>query len=139
LQDTGRADGVSDLEQPDLPSPAAAPQRAAEVGEPEQALEFPELEGQLRRITAQIESLESTGLNKVIAAFRSDLADIRRQLTEALPRQAVESLCVEVEALARRIDRSRERTGDPDAIAGIERRLTEIRDALRGMTTAENL
>jgi len=93
----------------------------------------------LRHITAQIESLRSTGLDKVIAVFRSDLADIRRQLTEALPRKAVESLCAEVEALARRIDRSREQTGDSDAIVGIEHGLAEVRDALRGMTPAENL
>jgi localization factor PodJL len=126
-------------DQPDLPSPATAPQLAAEAAEPGQPPAFPELEEQLRRITAQIESLRSTGLDKVIAAFRSDLADIRRQLTEALPRQAVESLCAEVETLARRIDRSRERTGDSDAIAGIEHGLAEIRHALHGMTTAENL
>jgi localization factor PodJL len=125
--------------QPDLPSPATAPQVAADADEPDQPVEFPELEEQLRRITMQIESLRSAGLGKVIAVFRSDLADIRRQLTEALPRQAVESLCAEVEALARRIDRSRVRTDDPDAIAGIERGLSEVRDALRGMTTAENL
>jgi localization factor PodJL len=125
--------------QPDLPSPATAPQLVAEAAEPEQRPEFPELEVQLRRITTQIESLRSTGLDKVIAAFRSDLSDIRRQLTEALPREAVESLCVEVEALARRIERSRERTGDSEALAGIERGLAEVRDALRGMTTAESL
>ena len=126
-------------DQPDLTSPATAPQLAAEAADLEQPPEFPELEAQLRRMTAQIESLRSTGLDKVIAVFRSDLADIRRQLTEALPRKAVESLCAEVEALARRIDRSRERTGDSEAIAGIERGLTEVRDALRGMTPAENL
>jgi localization factor PodJL len=129
--------GASD--QPDLPSPATAPQLAAGAAEPEQPLEFLELEEQLRRITAQIESLRSTGLDKVIAVFRGDLAEIRRQLTEALPRKAVESLCGEVEALARRIDRSRERTGDSDTIAGIERGLAGVRDALRGMTPAENL
>src|SRR6516165_7258834 len=139
VDDTDGADVFSASEQPDLPSPATASQLAAVAGEPEQPREFPELEGQLRRITAQIESLHSTGLDKVIAAFRSDLADIRRQLTEALPRKAIESLCAEVEALARRVDRSRERTGDADAIAGIERGLADVRDALRGMIPAENL
>jgi localization factor PodJL len=141
VDETGAADALASgaRHQPDLPSPATAPQLVAEAAEPEQPPEFPELEEQLRRITAQIESLRSTGLDKVIAAFRSDLSDIRRQLTEALPRKAVESLCVEVEALARRIERSRERTGDSDALAGIERGLAEVRDALRGMTTAESL
>ena len=127
------------FDHPDLPPPVTAPRLVDAANQGELPVEFPELEDQLRRITAQIESLRSTGLDKVIAAFRGDLAEIRRQLTEALPRQAVESLCVEVETLARRIDRSRERAGDSDAIAGIGRGLTEVRDALRGMTTAENL
>jgi len=126
--------------EPDLPSPATAPQAAGEAADLEQPVEFPDLEAQLHRITAQIESLRpSAELDKIIAGLRSDLAEIRLQLTEALPRQAVESLCAEVEALARRIDRSREWAADLDAIAGIERGLAEIRDALRGMTTAENL
>src|SRR6516225_2906316 len=76
-------------DQSDLPSPATAPQLAVEAADREQPPEFPELEEQLRRMTAQIESLRSTGLDK--------------------------------------------------AIAGIERGLTEVRDALRGMTPAENL
>jgi localization factor PodJL len=125
--------------EPDVPSPQIAPQLAEHTTEGERPPEFPELEVQLRRITAQIESLRSTDLDKVIVAFRSDLADIRRQLTEALPRQAVESLCVEVEALARRIDGSRGWAGESDTIKGIERGLAEIRGGLRGMTTAENL
>src|SRR5262249_60479429 len=49
------------------------------------------------------------------------------------------SLCGEVEALARRIDRSRESTADLGAIANIERGLVEVHDALRRMATAENL
>jgi len=124
---------------PDVPSPATVPPNEDAASEGEPSVQFPELEEQLRRLTAQIESMRSSGLDSVIAAFRGDLAEIRRQLTEALPRQAVESLCVEVEALARRIDRSRARTGDSDAIAGIERGLAEVRDALGGMTTAESL
>jgi localization factor PodJL len=122
----------------DLPPPAPAPHDAG--GPSGLDREFPELEEQLRRITAQIEALRPAAeLDKVIAGFRSDLADISRQLTEALPRQAVESLCAEVEALARRIDRSRQLSVDLDAIAGIEHGLAEVRDALRGMRTAENL
>jgi localization factor PodJL len=138
VDETDAAHAPASIDQPDLPSPATAPQLAAGAAGPEQP-EFPQLEEQLGRMTAQIESLRSTGFDKVIAAFRSDLADIRLQLTEALPRKAVESLCVEVEALARRIERSRERTGDSGALAGIERGLAEVRDALHGMTTAESL
>jgi localization factor PodJL len=120
----------------DLPPPA--PHDASGPSGLDQ--EFPQLEEQLRRITAQIEALRpSTELDKVIAGFRGDLADISRQLTEALPRQAVESLCAEVEALARRIDHSRQLSVDLDAIAGIEHGLAEVRDALGGMRTAENL
>jgi localization factor PodJL len=122
----------------DLPSPAIVPRAAGEPSE--RTADFPDLEGQLRRITAQIEALRpSTEIDKIIAGFRNDLSEIRHQLTEALPRQAVESLCAEVEALARRIDHSRESTVDADAIAGIERGLAEVRDALHRMTTAEKL
>jgi localization factor PodJL len=138
------ADGGEPSAKPDLRSPTTAPTAAPDAaGEPvfaEQRCELPRLEEHLRRITAQIESLRpSTELDKVIAGFRNDLAEIRHQLTAALPRKAVESLCAEVEALAGRIDRSRQWTADPDTIAGIERGLAEIRDALRGMTPAENL
>jgi localization factor PodJL len=129
-----------DPREPDAPSLAPAPHGAMESSASASPPEFPELEEQLRRITAQIEALRpSKELDQVIDGFRGDLAEIRRQLTEALPRQAVESLCAEVESLAWRIDRSRQLTADPDAIAGIERGLAEVRDALRGMTTAENL
>ena len=124
----------------DLSSPAIAPRTTGETSGLEPSAEFPELEEQLRRITAQIEALRPSGeTDKIIAGFRSDLAEIRQQLTEALPRQAVESLCAEVEALARRIDRSRESTADLGAIAGIERGLAEVHDALGRMATAEKL
>jgi localization factor PodJL len=124
--------------EPDLPSPAIAPRDGGPA--PERPAEFPELEEQLRHITAQIEALRpSAEIDQLIAGFRSDLSEIRRQLTEALPRQAVESLCAEVEALARRIDLSRESTADAEAIAGIEHGLAELRDALHRMTTAEKL
>jgi localization factor PodJL len=98
------------------------------------------LEKQLRQITTRIETLRpSSDLEAVVAALRDDLTDIRRQLTEALPRHAVGSLEIEVQALAQRIDHSRESGVEAAAIAGLERGLTEVRDALRGLTTAENL
>jgi localization factor PodJL len=52
----------------------------------------------------------------------------------------VESLQIEVQALAQRIDHSRTAGSvDTSALAGLERGLAEVRDALRNLTPAENL
>ena len=124
-----------------LPSKPAAPPPSA----PSSELSFPpidisNLEQQLRDITTRIESLRPTNdLENVITAFRKDLTDISRQLTEALPRHAVESLEIEVQGLAQRIDHSRDHGVDLTALSGLERGLAEVRDALRGLTPAENL
>ena len=64
---------------------------------------------------------------------------IGRALTEAMPRQAVESLELEVRALKERIDESRKSGADVVAIAGVEQWLAEVRDALRSLTPAESL
>ncbi|HUC50214.1 MAG TPA: hypothetical protein VMA30_12575 [Xanthobacteraceae bacterium] len=100
-----------------------------------------DLEEQLRNITARIETLRpAQDLDQVITGFRKELADIGRQITEALPRHAVESLQIEVQALAQRIDHSRTADGvDATALAGLERGLAEVRDVLRRLTPAENL
>ena len=67
------------------------------------------LEDQLRRITSQIEALRpADGLESAITSLRSELSEIGRSLTEALPRRAVDSLEIEVKALAERIDHSRQ-------------------------------
>ena len=107
---------------------------------PETRIDISKLEEQLRYITTRIEALRPSGdLEKVIGSFRKDLADIRDQLTEALPRRAVESLEIEVQALAKRLDHSRESGVDLGVLAGLERGLGEVRDALHGLTPAENL
>jgi localization factor PodJL len=98
------------------------------------------LEDQLRRITSQIEALRpADGLESAITALRSELSEIGRSLTEALPRRAVDSLEIEVKALAERIDHSRQTGVDGPALASLEQGLTEVREALRGLTTAESL
>jgi len=98
------------------------------------------LEKQLRQITARIEALAPTwDSEKAIAAVRTDLAEIGRQLNEALPRRALESLELEVKALAERIDHSRQSGVDPNALAGLEGGLAEVREALRALTPAESL
>jgi len=126
-------------EAPEAPAPSP-PLSASVPGISEPPVDIRNLEEQLRYITTQIESLRPTsGLERVITAFRKDLTEIRRQLTEALPRHAMESLEFEVQALAQRIDHSRESGADSTLLAGLERGLAEVRDALRGLTPAENL
>jgi localization factor PodJL len=98
------------------------------------------LEEQLRKITARIEALHpTTELENAIKALREELAEIGRSLTSALPRRALESLEIEVKALGERIDHSRQSGVDREALAGVEQGLTEVREALRALTPAENL
>ena len=106
----------------------------------EGAVDISGLEQQLRQMTAQIELLRPSGdLEKAINGLRSDLSEIGRSLTEALPRRALESLEIEVKALGQRIDPGRQSGVDATALAGIERGLAEVCEALRGLTPAEGL
>jgi localization factor PodJL len=123
---------------PPQPLPAAVAPPAAPSIPAAPALDISKLEEQLRNITARIETLRpSNDLDEVISAFRKDLADISRQITEALPRHAVESLQIEVQALAQRIDHSRDTGVDSSTLVGLERGLVE--EALQRLTPAENL
>ena len=122
------------------PAVAAAPPPLPATAQP--PVDISNLEEQLRDITARIESLRpSSELENVVKSFRKDLAEIREQLTEALPRRAVQSLEAEVQALAKRLDQSRASASGIDlgVLAGIEGGLKEVRDALRSLTPAENL
>jgi len=121
-------------------APAAAPLTASRPQLPEPAVDISNLEEQLRHITTRIEAIRpSSELDRLIKSFHQDLTDIRQQLTEALPRRAVESLEIEVQALGQRLDRSRESGVDTGLLAGLERGLGEVRDALRSLTPAESL
>ena len=98
------------------------------------------LDRQLRQITARIEALRPAANSRRRSRPCAPIsADIGRSLTEALPRRAVESLEIEIKALAQRIDHSRESGVDSTALAGLERGLQDVREALRGLTTAESL
>jgi len=127
-------------------TPAPAPMPVAEpepsfhhVPEPP-VIDIGGLEQQLRQITARIEGLKpSSDLENTIAAIRADLIEIAHLITEALPRRAVESLEIEVKALGQRIEHTRECGVDTAAISGLERGLSEVREALHGLTPAENL
>src|SRR3954451_19885889 len=71
--------------------------------------DFSGLEKYLIKITSQIESLQRPdSIEQSIAAFRSELNEIRQVITEAMPRRAIESLENEIRSLARRIDDSRQ-------------------------------
>jgi localization factor PodJL len=97
------------------------------------------LEAQLRRITDQIETLRKPGVEEAISALRNELGEIGHALSEALPRNAIESLERQILELAVRIDEGRQAGVDQHTLAGIESGLAEVRHALQGLTPAENL
>jgi localization factor PodJL len=102
--------------------------------------DFSSLERYLIKITSQIEALQRPDhIEQSIAAFRTELSEIRTALTEAMPRRAIESLESEIRSLSRRIDDNRQNVADSQALAGIEHALSEIREVLRSLTPAEQL
>jgi localization factor PodJL len=102
--------------------------------------DFSTLERHLFKITSQIEALQRPdGIEQSIAAFRTELAEIRHAITEAMPRRAIESIENEIRSLSRRIDDTKQSGIDSQALSGIERALSEIREALRSLTPAEQL
>jgi localization factor PodJL len=114
-------------------APAASP--AAPAGP-----DFSALERHLLKITSQIEALQRPDhMEESIAAFRSELAEIRQAITEAVPRREIESLENEIRSLSRRIDENRQHGSDGQTLAGIESALGEIREVLRSLTPAEQL
>ncbi len=124
---------------PPHPEQGRAPREApAYFAEP--PIDLSGLERQLRQITTKIEALQpNADLGGAIEELRAELAAIGRSLTEALPRHALESLEIEIKALAERIDHSRQSGVDTTALAGIERGLAEVREALGSLTPAESL
>ena len=130
-----RADGAVRPAPPSQPiqPPPMAP--AAPAGP-----DFSSLERHLVKITSQIEALQRPDhVEQSIAAFRSELAEIRHAITEAMPRRAIESIENEIRSLSRRIDDTRQNGSDGQTLAGIERALGEIHEVLRSLTPAEQL
>ncbi|HEY6755029.1 MAG TPA: hypothetical protein VI077_09985 [Pseudolabrys sp.] len=97
------------------------------------------LENQLRNITDQIETLHRPGIEEGIADLRAELGEIGRTLDEALPRRAFEAIEKEIQGLAYCIAEGRGGGVDGRVLAGIERGIAEVREALSGLTPAENL
>ena len=126
----------------DNTSPRPMPPRSAPPMAPAMPAgpDFSTLERHLFKITSQIEALQRPdGIEQSIAAFRGELTEIRHAITEAMPRQAIESIENEIRSLSRRIDDTRQSGIDGHALAGIERALGEIREVLRSLTPAEQL
>jgi localization factor PodJL len=99
------------------------------------------LERQLLQITTKIDALQRPDRNieQSITAFRSELAEIRNVVTEAMPRRAIESIENEIRSLGRRIDESRQSGIDGDVLANLERALADIYKTLTTLTPAEQL
>jgi localization factor PodJL len=124
---------------PFVPPPVARP-AAPMAPPPASGPDFSALERHLSKITSQIEALQRPDhLEQSIAAFRTELAEIRHAITEAMPRRAIDSIENEIRSLSRRIDESRQSGIDGHVLANIERALSEIREALRSLTPAEQL
>jgi localization factor PodJL len=114
-------------------APPIAPQMPA-------APDLSGFEKQLQYLTSQIEGLRRPdGLDQAINTFRSELAEMRQAITEALPRRAVESLETEIRSVARRIDESRQNGVDGGALQSVEQALRDIHITLRTLTPAEQL
>jgi len=97
------------------------------------------LEDRLRQITDQIETLRRPGVEEAINALREELGEIGRALNEAMPRRAIDTIEKQIAGLTQRIAEGRQAGVEHGALAGIEHGLAEVRDALRGLTPAENL
>ena len=97
------------------------------------------LEGQMRRITDQIETLRRPGLEEAVAGLRSELTEIGQTLNEAMPRQAMASIERQIQDLAYSIAEGRQAGIDSNALAGIEYGLAEVREVLRELVPAEKL
>ncbi|MGQ0682005.1 hypothetical protein [Bradyrhizobium sp.] len=128
---------------PYAPQPQFAPQQPyapQQFAPPPPSPDFSSLERHLVKITSQIEALQRPDhVEQSIAAFRSELAEIRHAITEAMPRRAIESIENEIRSLSRRIDDTRSSGIDSQALAGIERALAEIREVLFSLKPAEQL
>lgn len=119
--------------------PGRAMATAAPVPGPVPAQDLAGFEGQLRRITNQIEMLRRPGVEEAVSSLRAELGEIGRTLNEAVPRRAIETIENQVQGLSQRVVEGRQAGVDNSALAGIEHGLAEVRDALRGLMPAENL
>ena len=117
----------------------SSPAAAEAAHEPTPSQDLSGLEDQLRRIADQIEILRRPDVEEDIDALREELDEISCRLNEAMPRRAIEIIETQIQSLSQRVAQGRQAGVDGNALAGIERGLAEVRDALRDLTPAENL
>jgi len=86
----------------------------------------PNLEQQLRQVTTRIETLRPCGVNEAVESLRDDLAEIGLMLKEALPRQSIEALEIEVRRLSERLHVNQQSGGTDAATASVERGLARF-------------
>jgi localization factor PodJL len=134
-----RQSELDDLSPRPMPPRSAPPVAPAPAAAASSGPDFSGLERHLLTIISQIESLQRPDVEQSIAAFRSELNEIRQAITEAMPRRAIESIENEIRSLSRRIDESRESALDGQVLANIESALNEIHATLRALTPAEQL
>jgi hypothetical protein len=77
--------------------------------------------------------------NAAVDTLRGDLIEIHLLMDDAAPRSAIEALQREINELAARADESRDSGNAAAAVASIDHRLVEIRDALCVLRPAESL
>ena len=81
----------------------------------------------------------SRASKQAINALRDELGEIGRTLTEAMPRRAIEAIEKQIQGLTSASPKAARPASTATRSAGIEHGLAEVRDALHGLTPAENL
>jgi localization factor PodJL len=76
--------------------------------------------------------------DQTLDALRNDLAEFGRTLTGAIPQHAISGLQAEVRALSERLDRRQQTEASGRSLAILESGMAELRDALRGLASADN-
>ncbi len=130
-----------ELDGPPRMAPRYAPPITPHVTPPPPMPDMSGLERQLSQITSKIDALQrpNASIEQSITGFRSELAEIRNAVTDALPRRAIESIEGEIRALSQRIDATRSNGIDADVLSNLEAALGDIHKTLKTLTPAEQL